>query len=423
MKEHTPEFEAELADLMRQARKLPVEDIIDPFDPDNLALHESLPPVTAYESDPKANGHTRAKFPVEHPCDDASPLEPINWAELHGEPPPRCWWIQDWLGPNPTLVSGPGGAGKTRLWQAVGTALATRRAYLAGPSPPLKVLMWLCEESREEVWRQQMAINRHFSLDMDDLRERFYVVPRQGHENTLLDLSYGRPMFTPLLETLREQVNDLAIDVLVLDNLAQLFGGSENDRHQATYFVNGIAGLVMHRPFCPVLVGHVARSAGSEYSGSAAWENAVRMRWYVGPTLPDQQQTEDEANDPDVVYLARRKANYAPKDWRKLKYTDGVLVPVETNASPGDYLFRQDAAEQVLLAALPKLCSAGLMPTDGKTSADYLPAQAIAKGYHQGHNKRELIDAMNRLMGTGRLKREIVGKYANRAPRYGLVIR
>lgn len=377
-----------------------------------------LPPIESYEEDarPSANGHDE-KEPLK------APEPPIDWPSLEGEPPPRTWWIQDWLGPWPTLTSGAGGAGKTRLWQAVATSLATGRPYLQAQCRPLKVLMWLCEESKEEVWRTQIAINRHLTLEMHGL-SNLSIVPRQGLDNTLLSVVYGQPMFTPLLEQLRQQVNDLDVDVLVLDNLAQLFGGNENDRHQATYFVNAIAGIVRERPFAPVFVGHTARAASSEFSGSAAWENACRMRWYVGSTLPDQKPAdEDEPVDTDVVYLARRKANYAAKDWMKLKYENGVLIPESAaGQSPEAEFFRNDAADRVLLEALPKLTAAGLFPTDAPNSPDYLPSQAIAKGFAQRHTKRELKAAMNRLMGAGRLRREVVSRYSNRNPRYGLVI-
>jgi hypothetical protein len=378
-------------------------------------IEGEMPPASAYEDEPAAqpNGHD-AKF-ISKPAEP-----PIAWETLEGEPPPRIWWIQDWFGPWPTLTSGPGGAGKTRLWQMVGTALATGRPYLEAQCRPLKVLMWLCEESKDEVWRQQIAINAHFTLEMHSLGN-LHIVPRMGLDNTLMALAFGQPLFTALFEQLRQQVNDLKADVLVLDNLAQLFGGNENDRHQATYFVNAIAGLVRDRPFAPVMIGHTARSHGSEFAGSAAWENACRMRWYLGPTLPDQKQEgDDEPVEADTVYLAKRKANYAAKDWRKLKFEGGVLVPEETPPGDAGEMFRNDAQERALIVAFNRLKMMGIQPTDAKNSPDYLPRQALAKALAGGQTHHDLSKAMHRLMTAGKLKRVQVGTYSNRNARYGL---
>lgn len=371
-------------------------------------------PVIEYADEPGARSGEK----------QVTPCPPIDWSALTGDPPPRVWWIQDWLGPSPMLVAGAGGAGKTRLMQMVGTSLATGRRYLETSVQPLRVLLWLCEDNQDEAWRQQVAINAHFRLDMSDLK-LLYIVPRQGHDNTLMQVVHGNPYFTSLLAELRQQVNDLRIDVLVLDNLAQVFGGNESDRHHATHFVNGIAGLVQDRPFAPVLLGHIARTQGSEFSGSAAWENAVRMRWYLGAKLPDQiPDKDDEPVDPDTVYLARRKANYTSKDWRRLRFHNGVLIPDEPEEAGRrfDQTYRDDNAEQILLSAFDQLKGMGIVPSDARNSSDYLPKQIIAKRIAQAHTKQELEQAMNRLMKAGRLRRDVVGKYSNRQPRYGLVV-
>jgi hypothetical protein len=62
-----------------------------------------------------------------------------------------------------------------------------------------------------------------------------------------------------------------------------------------------------------------------------------------------------------------------------------------------------------------------VLATDGPNSPDYLPRQILAKGFAEDHSKKELAAAMNQLMGAGRLRRDVVGKYSNRTPRFGLV--
>jgi RecA-family ATPase len=346
----------------------------------------------------------------------------IDWSLLEGrEPPPRTWWIQDWLSPAPTLCAGGGGIGKSLLWQTIGTALATGREFLGASVAPLRVLVWACEDDENEIWRRQLVICQHLGVSMTDLGG-LSILPRLGADNTLLSPVFGNPTFTPEFQSLREQVNDLRADVLVLDNVGQVYGGNENDRHQVTMFVNGVLGMVRGRDFAPVFLGHVARSQGSEFSGSAAWENAARMRWYMGRTLPDKNQDDDEPTDTGVVYLAKRKANYTERDYRRLRFQSGLLLP-ETGATRRfDQAHHDDLAERIVLKAMGKLTDMGIQPTDGRSSGDYLPKQILAKGFHEGHSKQELTTAMHRLMAAGRLRRAAVGQYANRSPRFGLVV-
>jgi hypothetical protein len=75
-----------------------------------------------------------------------------------------------------------------------------------------------------------------------------------------------------------------------------------------------------------------------------------------------------------------------------------------------------------VLAAIPRLLAAGLQPSNAQNANDYLPKQIIAKGYAQDHSRKSSQGPMNRLMGRGRLKRQIVGKYSNRTDRFGLVL-
>lgn len=358
----------------------------------------------------------------DEPRAEDGPLPPIDWDELKGDPPPRTWWIQDWLGPWPSLTAGAGGVGKSRLWQTICTSLVTGSPFLETAVKGMRTLTWSCEEDTNEIWRNQAAINAHFKITMADLMG-LHIVPRLGQDNTLLAPIYGVPTLTPNFDELREQVNDLKADVLVLDNISQIYGGLPNDPHQVTAFVNALAGLVQGRPFAPVLLGHIAKAQGSEYSGTMAWENAVRMRWYLGRNLPDVKDAYDDV-DPDVVYLAKRKANYTGKDWRRLKFQGGILVPeVQTEGGRFDKAFREEAADRVVYGAIVKLKAMGVVVTDGKTSGDYLPKQIIEKRLAENHSKQELTDSMHRLMTTGRIKRDKIGTYANRStPRYGLVI-
>ncbi len=231
-----------------------------------------------------------------------------------------------------------------------------------------------------------------------------------------MDLVFGKPTFTPLMDYLREQINDLKIDILVLDNTGQTFGCNENDRHQVTKFVNGICGLT-ERPFCPVFLAHPARSQGSEYAGSAAWENACRMRWFMGPRLPDQDPT--TAINEDIIYLCRRKANYTNRDYIRFAFDNGVFVPGEVDLQTR--AARAELAEHAVLTAIARLTESGVVPTEANNSQYYLPRRMMNMQLTNGCEKGDLEAAMNRLLSAGRIKIDDV-RGSNRHARKGLVI-
>ena len=87
-----------------------------------------------------------------------------------------------------------------------------------------------------------------------------------------------------------EQANDHRADIVILDNLAQVYGANENVRHETTAFVNGLHGaLGLNRALA--LIGHPSRAPGSEISGSSAWEASVRMRFTSRRNCPTKSPT------------------------------------------------------------------------------------------------------------------------------------
>jgi len=350
--------------------------------------------------------------------------KPMQWAELDGkEPPARKWVVDHWLGYNPTLIAGAGGIGKSLLAQTVATAIATGRRFIDKVAEPLKTLAWLCEDDHDEIWRRQIAINAYFGLSMADLEGNLIIEPRLGRENGLFVPAYGVPTWTPAMTELTEQVNDYKARVLFIDNIGHTFGCSENDRHHVTAFVNGLMG-VSEQPLAIGLLGHPSKQANSEFSGSTAWENAVRMRWYMGTKLPDQAEEESETDD-NVRYLAKRKTNYTVKDYRKLTYVDGVLrTEEEMGPITARYTFgeRREATEKVVLNAIDKLKDVGVYGRLGRTSTEYLPKKITQMALAGGNTVKELGDAMNRLLMAGHIHEIEVGKMSNRStPRMGVV--
>lgn len=355
--------------------------------------------------------------------------KPMDWDALDEQTPPmRVWRISHWLTAGPTLLAGPGAVGKTMLAQTLATALALGIKFLDDVHEAATVLMWACEDDHDELWRRQAAICKFFGVSMRELKGRLIIEPRLGRDNTLFSTVYGAPGWTPLRDELRSQINDYGASILFLDNIGQTFGGKENDRHHVTSFVNGMAGLTQAPGFTPVIMGHPAKAAESEFSGSTAWENAVRMRWFMSSTLPDLEGGAPAQSDPNVRYLMKRKTNYTVKDYRKLVYKNGLFVPEDTEAGEftkrfGGAFNRTAEADKCLLFALGEFVRMGVRTTDGRTSPDYLPRKAIEAKLASDFTKHELAESMMRLIMTGKVAEGVIGgKGSNRMPKRGLVL-
>lgn len=354
---------------------------------------------------------------------------PMRWPELENDKPPeRAWRISHWLTTGPTLLAGTGGIGKTLLAQTIATAIALGRPFVDEIEEASVVLFWACEDEHDELWRRQIAICNYFEVPLSALENKLIIEPRIGCDNTLYTMIFGRPGWTPLHDELRAQVGDYRASALFLDNIAQTFGANENDRHHVTSFVNGVIGLAPDQPFSPILMGHPSRNMNSEFSGSSAWENAVRMRWYMGSTLPDKKDEEDaEEADPNIRYLAKRKTNYSVKDYRKLIYRDGVFVPEAQQLGTSfsdrfNFPLRKEGAISAVLHAVRKFNEQEIRVTEGKNSPDFLPRKMREAKLAQDYSQKELVEAMVGLRLQGRLMVTKVGSYGNRTPMTGLSV-
>lgn len=349
----------------------------------------------------------------------------INWAELaERTPPERPWLISHWLSTGATLLAGSGGVGKSLLAQTIATALALGVPFVDAIAVPQIVLMWACEDDHDELWRRQVAICSLFGCKLEELQDRLIIEPRLGRDNSLFVPVYGLPSWTPLKDELADQVRDYRAGVLILDNIGQTFGCSENDRHAVTVYVNGCGVLAP----ATLLLGHPAKAAGSEFSGSTAWENAVRMRWYLGTTLPDQDadaaEDGDEEPDQSVRYLAKRKTNYTTRDFRKMTCQNGVIcIEGQSGPAAGHYLAAESraGAERWILQGIADLGKINMHGSAAPSSREFLPKKLIAMKLAGPYTLKELRDAMNRMLLAQRIKEAEVGKLSNRMPRMGVV--
>lgn len=352
---------------------------------------------------------------------------PIDWSKLAGQiPPERDWIIPHWFGAGyVTLLYGPGGIGKTGLAQAMASCIALKREFLDWIARPRVVLMWAGEDDHDELWRRQIAVAKWLGVPLEGFDASLHIISYDREDIELAGLIDQRRLVeSPKLKMLREQIGDYKAEVVILDSLSRVYGGDENSRHQAHQFVAMLNKAAEPTHAGIMLLGHPAKATDSEYSGSTAWDAAARGRLYFGRKLPDQEEDDEAPQDDTLRYLARRKANYSSRDWRKVHYKDGVLIP-EVAPEPGtgnNALPGKDYSRDIVARAVRKLAEMREWGNNSPSSPSYLPKLAKRFQLLDRLTEKQFKEAMSAMQVDKALVKAVVGKYQNRTEREGLVL-
>lgn len=327
----------------------------------------------------------------------ADGISSIDWQNLDGKTPPeREFIISDWLPVGcATSLYGTGGIGKSFLAQLLGACVVGGKAFLGLPTLHCPVLALFCEDDDDELWRRQARINRMAGLHMIDLTA-FAVQGRLGLSNLLMTFPKGKPPeFQPLLNWIEDKACEVNARLLILDNVAQMYGGEENSRAEVTAFINAANGMARRLNAAVLLLGHPPKS-GAEYSGSTAWHAAVRCLW----TLQPAPEREDDRQGAGTLILARFKANYSPAGEQiRLRWVDDVLCrdDGQTGTSALDRMARTREAKAVFLTALDALSRQQRSTSHSSHAPNYAPKLIAKAGLSAGFSLKELDNAMQEL--------------------------
>lgn len=301
---------------------------------------------------PAASGGARPQSAPTAPAHKA-----LVWTDCIGAPPVRQW-VWDGLIPHGhvTTLFGDGGTGKTILAQQLATVIAMpaeRRGFAVEGATvhdglfghgvtPGRVLGLFCEDDNDELWRRQDKINAKLGLSVGDLTG-FRAVSGQGLDNILMTFDRAIGKAQPLLKWLHTTCHELKPSLVIIDNIADTFGGSEIARLEANQFLKTCLGGIAREHNCAVLLlGHpsvTGMKSGTGISGSTAWSNGVRSR-----LLLRRLDTDDPNYDKDARTLDLMKANYAPMgDGMRLHWHNGTWAHVQ---DPSLHCASLDASEK-----------------------------------------------------------------------------
>jgi RecA-family ATPase len=326
-------------------------------------------------------------------------LDPIT---LQDKPvPPRRWLVPDWV-PWCTVTGfyGDGGLGKSLLAQQLMTSTATRTSWLGLPVMHVRSLGVFCEDHIDELHRRQADINRLYGCEFADLEDMRWL-PRFGEENILMTFESGQGVLTIFFSDLLCQAREFGAQLVIIDTVADTFGGNENDRGQVRQFIQTCLGkLAREIDGCVVALAHPSRvglSTGTGDSGSTGWSNSFRSRAFL--QLPD---SEDGAV-PDLYarLFSRKKANYALReDQLKLRWQEGVFIREDAAETGIIGSIKRKKAEVVFLELLDAVTKENRSVSDSTHAPNYAPKLFAMRPERDGYTKIDFVRAMERLFAS-----------------------
>lgn len=309
--------------------------------------------------------------------------------------PPRLWHVRGFVPTGQvTILSGDGRTGKSLLAMQLAASTATGTQWLGADVREGWALYLSAEDDAPELYRRLSAIGDVRAMQRLTLRslagqDALLAAPRD--RTGVL----GR---TPLFDALDARMTADRPALLVLDTLADFFGGNENDRAQARQFIGMLRGLAIRHECAVLLLSHpsvagIASGGGS--SGSTAWNNSVRSRLYLSRVVGN----DGYKPNPDARQLTVKKSKYDRSGAQiDLYWQNGVFVGEQLATRAEGHA----KAETVFLKLLAEFASQGRrVNTSGGPS--YAPTAFAAHPESDGITKRAFKDAMEKLLTAGRV--------------------
>ena len=338
------------------------------------------------------------------------------------EPVPREWIVKHRIPCGEvTLLTGPGGLGKSTLAIQLQVAMAGGLPWLGYETQRVASIGLYCEEDKDELARRFQAVRRRLGVDWDAFDAFIRYFPLKGHDVSLAYVDRFEDVVeaAPLLAEIDEYLDKWSARLAILDSLNRLFPGNENNRVQVTAFLRALEVIATRRQIAILLLAHPSKSAlvdGSGYSGSTSWDSMVRARAYLSYQRVENPEllTPQELANP-LLKLSWKKANYAAKsadieieisfDEAGPKDEPPIFARVPDDIVDGETFFAQ---------VIDELHAAGLLPRpDGHGRSKHLFAPSLV--FQHPLNKRrkgkglrpltseQCVNLYTRMMTNGKL--------------------
>lgn len=327
----------------------------------------------------KANGSDTQTAPTERESIWPQSLDLEALSEREPEKP--RFIIPDW-GPvgYAWLFAGHGGVGKSGIALHLAVCMAAGVPFF-GIAVERKRVLYLSCEDRESVLHWRLTrICAYLNINLATLRGWLEVVDLVSSESVLWerDQKDGTTLRVPYFE-LQHRMRDHDTEVLFVDGITDTYAGNENSKPEVKRYVRSLVKLIDPNRGAVLLIGHIAKPGASGipltegYSGTTAWHNSVRSRWYLYPeTAKDDDGQSDKTGE---LILELQKSNFGPVD-RSLRFAWDEEAHLFVGTDPGASSFdrkHQDREERagIMLALRACVAASVVVPaaTQGQRTA------------------------------------------------------
>jgi RecA-family ATPase len=353
---------------------------------------------------------------------DAATLEWFTPADLVDKSvPPRRLLVRDMIPDRQvTLLAGDGATGKSQIAQQLAVATALGTEWIGQLPEPGPVVFASAEDDRDELHRRLVAIAASFGVDLASIAD-LHLASLAGRDAVM-----GTPDKTGVIrETavwrgLVAKVEMVKPRLVVIDPLADVFAGNENDRPEVRQFVGLLRRLAIDHACAVLLLGHpslTGLSSGTGTSGSTAWSNSVRSRLYLERVKGD----DNKEFDPDLRELKVKKANYGPVGAElRLRWDNGTFRLDGQHTGSLDRLAAEAKADQVFSDLLSDIEAQG-RHVSSSPSSSYAPSVFAKHPDRAGITKIGFHNAMERLLKRRAIAVEETGPQSRRRSKLVIV--
>lgn len=337
-------------------------------------------------------------------------LRVVNGANLMEHQAPNREWVVPGLipGRQVTMLGGDGGVGKSLLGLQLAVAAVSGKEWIGQWVEQGAVLYVSAEDEVDELHRRLEDIAASLGVERSVLRDLNIVDLAEADSILAAPRARSETLEpTAMFAAVSQCISANPASLVIVDTLADVYGGSENHRAQVRAFIKMLRGLCFSHNLAIVVLAHPSLtgiSSGSGLSGSTAWNGSVRSRLYL-EAVKDEKG--DQA-DPDLRRLSTKKANYSAGTGDVLIRWEKGAFKVEQGQVGFDRAASEAAVDDLFMSLLAATKASGRTVGD-KTGRSYAPAIFAGHAKARSVNSKGFAKAMERLFAAGQIRVEIVG--------------